>query len=185
MASLLKHGGGNIMLWGCFLSGGTGRLVRVREKMQQSTVTFLMTTCSRALWSSDWGYGSSSNRKTTLCTANIIRKWLWDHSMNVLEWLSQNLDLNLIKHFRRDVKTDVHQHSASNLMALWRFRKEEWEKLPKAYQACSITLKTLVKTVIAAKGGSAKHRAKAVSNKLLFHFVIVGYCVEFWGEKWI
>lgn len=53
------------------------------------------------------------------------------------------------------------------------------DNLPKAYQACSITLKTLVKTVIAAKGGSAKHRAKAISNKLLFHFVIVGYCVEF------
>lgn len=155
-----------------------------RNREQQSTVTFLMTTCSRALWSSDWGYSSSSNRKTTLCTANIIRKWLRDHSVNILEWLSQNLDLNLIKHFGRDVKMDVHQHSASNLMALWRFCKEEWEKLPEAYQACSITLKTLVKTVIGAKGGSAKHGAKAISNKLLFHFVIVSYCVEFWGEMW-
>lgn len=125
--------------------------------MQQSTVTFLMTTCSRALWTSDWGYSSSSNRKTTLHTANIIRKWLRDHSVNVLEWLSQNLDWNLIEHLRRDVKMDVHQHSPSNLMALWRF-------CPRHTKLVASHSKTLVKTVIAAKGGSAKHRAKAINS---------------------
>ena len=29
----LKHAGGSIMLWGCFLASGTGRLVRLEEKM--------------------------------------------------------------------------------------------------------------------------------------------------------
>jgi hypothetical protein len=29
----VKHGGGNIMLWGCFSAVGTGRLVRIEEKM--------------------------------------------------------------------------------------------------------------------------------------------------------
>ena len=36
--------------------------------MQQCTETSLMKTCSRALWTSDWGEGSSSNRTTTLST---------------------------------------------------------------------------------------------------------------------
>uniref|UniRef100_A0AAZ3SJM9 Transposase n=1 Tax=Oncorhynchus tshawytscha TaxID=74940 RepID=A0AAZ3SJM9_ONCTS len=29
----VKHGGGNIMLWGCFSAAETGRLVRIKEKM--------------------------------------------------------------------------------------------------------------------------------------------------------
>jgi len=29
----VKHGGGNIMLWGCFSARGPGRLIRVKERM--------------------------------------------------------------------------------------------------------------------------------------------------------
>ena len=54
---MLKHCGGSIMLWGCFLAAGTGRLVRIEAKMNRAKYRerSLMKTCSRALKTSDWG----------------------------------------------------------------------------------------------------------------------------------
>ena len=38
----MKHGGGNIMLWGCFWAAGTGRLLK--EKGEMNTATEWMNT---------------------------------------------------------------------------------------------------------------------------------------------
>jgi hypothetical protein len=33
---MVKHGGGSIMLWGCFSAAGIGRLVRIEAKMNEA-----------------------------------------------------------------------------------------------------------------------------------------------------
>ena len=56
-------------------------------------------------------------------TAKTTQEWLWDKSLNVLEWPIQSPDLNLIEHLWRDLKIAV------QLTELERICREEWEKL--------------------------------------------------------
>jgi hypothetical protein len=94
------------------------------------------------------------------------QEWLWEKSLNVLEWTSQCLDLNPIKHHQRNLKIAVRQHSPSNLTELDRICREEWEKLPK--YTCAKVVESFprgLEAVIAAKCASTK-----------FCFVIMEYC---------
>ena len=82
-------------------------------------------------------------------TAKTTQEWLWDKPLNVLEWPSQSLELNPIKHLWRN---------PSNLPELERICREEWEKLPK-YRYAKLVASYLrrLEAVIAAKGASTKY----------------------------
>ena len=64
-------------------------------------------------------------------TSKTTKRWLRDKSLNVLEWPSQNPDVNLIEHVWRDLKIAVQQSSPSNLTDIQRICREAWDKLHK------------------------------------------------------
>uniref|UniRef100_A0AAQ4PE92 Tc1-like transposase DDE domain-containing protein n=1 Tax=Gasterosteus aculeatus aculeatus TaxID=481459 RepID=A0AAQ4PE92_GASAC len=85
---LFLHGGGSIMLWGCFSAGGIGRLVRIEgtinaamyrdllnENMLQSALDLRLGR--RFIFQQD---------NDPKHTAKITKEWLRDNSVNVLEW---------------------------------------------------------------------------------------------------
>jgi hypothetical protein len=84
-----------------------------------------------------------------------MQEWIWDKSLNVLEWPSLSPYLNQIKHLWRDLKITVQRHSPSNLSELERICREEYEKLPK--YRCAVLVASYprrLEAVIAAKGAS-------------------------------
>ena len=86
----------------------------LRERwIQQCTETSLMRTCSRVLWTSDWGEGSSSYRTTALSTQDNKGVYLGQLWMSL-----SGPDLNPIEHLWRDLKIAVHRCSPSNLIEL-------------------------------------------------------------------
>uniref|UniRef100_A0AAQ4QBR4 Tc1-like transposase DDE domain-containing protein n=1 Tax=Gasterosteus aculeatus aculeatus TaxID=481459 RepID=A0AAQ4QBR4_GASAC len=128
----VKRAGGSIMLWGCFLVGGTGRRVRIEGKMNAAMYRDILDeNMLQSALDLRLGQRFIFQQDNDLeHTAKITKKWLRD-SVNVLEWPSQSPDLSPIEHLWRDLKMAVHRRSPSNLMELERFCKEEWEKLPR------------------------------------------------------
>ncbi|KAG2463307.1 TCB1 transposase, partial [Polypterus senegalus] len=155
----VKHGGGSIMLWGCFSAARTGRLFRIKGKMTAAMYRDILDeNLLQSALDLRLGRRFIFQQDDPKHTAKISKEWLQDNSVNVLEWPSQSPDLNPIEHLWRDLKMAVHQRFPSNLMELERCCKEEWAKLAKdrcAKLAASYSKR--LEAVIAAKGASTKY----------------------------
>ena len=110
------------MLWGCFSTAGTGRLVRNKGKMNRAKYREILD--ENLLQSSQdlrlgrrFTFQQDNNPKHT---AKTMQEWLQNKSLNVLVWPSQSPDLNPIKHLWRDLKIAVQQRSPSNMTELER-----------------------------------------------------------------
>ncbi len=156
----VKHGGGSIMLWGCFSAAGTGRLVAIEGKMNAAKYREildenLLQSAQDLRLGRRFTFQQDSDPKYT---AKIMKEWLHNNSVTVLEWPSQSPDLNPIEHLWRDLKMAVHQRLPSNLTELERICKEEWQRIPKS--RCEILVSSFPKRLMAVlnqKGASTKY----------------------------
>ncbi|KAL0156514.1 hypothetical protein M9458_047760 [Cirrhinus mrigala] len=156
----VKHGGGSIMLWGCFSAAETGRLVAIEGKMNADKYRDildenLLQSAQDLRLGRRFTFQQDNDPKHT---AKITKVWLHNNSLTVLEWPSQSLDLNPIEHLWRDLKMAVHQRLPSNLTELERICKEEWQRIPKS--RCEKLVASFPKRLMAVldqKGASTKY----------------------------
>ncbi|CAJ0938490.1 unnamed protein product [Ranitomeya imitator] len=128
----VKHGGGNIMLWGCFSAKGPGRLIRVHERMNGAMYREILSAnllpSARALkMKRGWVFQHDYDPKHT---ARATKEWLRKKHFKVLEWPSQSPDLNHIENLWRELKVRVAKRKAKNITALEEIFMEEWANIP-------------------------------------------------------
>ncbi|CAJ0965804.1 unnamed protein product [Ranitomeya imitator] len=156
----VKHGGGNIMLWGCFSAKGPGRLIQVHEimngAMYREILSANLLSSARALkMKRGWVFQHDNDPKHT---ARATKEWLRKKHFKVLEWPSQSPDLNPIENLWRELKVRVAKRKAKNITALEEMCMEEWANIPTT--VCGNLVETYRKrltSVIANKGYITKY----------------------------
>jgi len=110
----VKHGGGSIMLGGCFSSAGTGKMDGAKYRAKDLRLGRRFT----------FQQDNDPEHKARATMERFKTK----HT-HVSEWPSQSPGRNPIENLWQDLKTAVHKRSPSNLTELELFCKEERAKM--------------------------------------------------------
>ena len=131
----MKHGGGSIMLWGCFAAGGTGALHKIDGIMRVENCVdilkqHLKTSVRKLKLGRKWVFQMDNDPKHT---SKVVTKWLKDNKVEVLEWPSQSTDLNYIENLWAELKKHVRARRPTNLTQLHQLWQDEWAKIHSTY----------------------------------------------------
>lgn len=131
----VKHGGGNVMVWGCITNQGVGHLVRVVGRMDKRQYVDIL---ERGLLPTLEDYHLDLSATTfqedndPKHTSKLAKAFLKEKGIRCLPWPSGSPDMNIIEHVWGYLEEKVQQHKPhpSNLEQLWRILQEEWQKIP-------------------------------------------------------
>lgn len=127
----VKHGGGNIMVWGCFFRSGVGPIIEINGKMDRFMYRDILENTMLPFAEEEmplrWVFQQDNDPKHT---SKLIKEWFLEKNIALVEWPSQSPDLNPIEHLWEILDRQIRVKKIKNKIELMETIRSEWNKIP-------------------------------------------------------
>lgn len=160
MVPTVKHGGGSVMVWGCFSSLGVGNLVFINGNMtglmyRGILENNLFASVNKMKIDKNWLFQQDNDPKHR---SAIVTSWLNGNQVGRLQWPSSSPDMNPIEHLWDEVERRLKKQQPKTITELKEALIRVWNNIEQP------VLKKLVDSVpnrlhelIKAKGYPTKY----------------------------
>lgn len=160
---LYKHGGGSLMLWGCFMWEGPGFIAKIDGGLDSNLYVDILQDdylnslkyYSRSLKNSIFQQDNDPKH-----TSKLTQTWLQNNKVTVLTWPSFSPDLNPIENLWAILKRRLaaYESPPTSVSNLFERVSEEWNKIDQ--NLCKSLIESMpdrIQAVIKSKGGQTKY----------------------------
>ncbi|KAK6748169.1 hypothetical protein RB195_001035 [Necator americanus] len=129
----VKHGGGNIILWGCFCSHGVRTLCQIHGNLDRYGYDEILGTTMRPFALQIIGRGFIFQQDKDLKhTSSHTRDWLNRRRVEVLDWPSQFPNLNPIEHLWEELERRMKGKKSRKSAEKFAQFEEAWKAIPQS-----------------------------------------------------
>lgn len=156
----VKHGGGSIMVWGCFAWSGVGELVHIDGIMNADKYIHILSENMEASLlkvglEDNFIFQQDNDPKHT---ARKTQTFFRESRIKLLEWPPQSPDLNPIENLWSLLDSKMDKTNVTNKNLLFETLRVTWESLDDRYlQNLVESMPRRLEAVISAKGGHTKY----------------------------
>lgn len=126
----VKHGGGNVLVWGCMSATGVGDLHFIEQNMDAKLYHHILVRhlqpSARRLIGAKFIFQHDNDPKHT---SKLVKSYLAKKRVQVLQWPPQSPDLNPIEHLWAEVKRHLRNFRPSNKEELKAKIEEVWKSI--------------------------------------------------------
>jgi hypothetical protein len=158
-----NHGGGHVMIWGCFTSSGIGYMCDIEGVMDQHLYKEILEnelSDTIDFYELDPEKMTFQHDNDPKHTAKSVKEYLNKQEYQVMLWPAQSPDLNPIENLWSFIKNKIYSYEtpASGLKELFSRVEIEWEKIPAEFlQSLYESMPKRMAQVIKAKGRWTKY----------------------------
>lgn len=149
-----------VMLWGCFSRAGLGNLEEISGKMNGSYYRDILQNNLR-ISARNMGLGNDftfQHDNDPKHTSSIVKRFLENNNINVLQWPPQSPDLNPIEHLWDELDRKVPKSKRRSLKEYRAALFEEWVKIePDILITLVDSMPQRLEAVIKANGGPTRY----------------------------